>query len=137
MCAALLCGSFTLFGCGESPPAPSSDPFPTEIALRDAKSLGLVWIEYLAAKKSSPRSLVDLEPRKARLGNLYDQINDGVFVVIWKAALTQDGTTNDKLVIGYEKKTPTDGGTVLFGGGAVKRLTAEAFKKEQLAKKGR
>jgi hypothetical protein len=54
--------------------------------------------------------------------------------VIWKAALTQSGNENDKLVIGYEKKVPDKDGLVLFGGGSVEELSADNFKKEQLAK---
>jgi hypothetical protein len=131
--AAALGVALILAGC-ESQPVPSSNPFPTDIAWRDAKMFGVVWIEHLGAKKKSPASLKDLEAKKERLGNLYDQIQNGEFVVIWKAALTLDGANNDKQVIGYEKKTPTEGGTVVFGGGTVKRLTPELFKKQQLAK---
>jgi hypothetical protein len=127
--------SVLLGGCGRKP-APTSELSPTEISKRDVGYFGLAWINYLGTKKVSPGSMADLEPKRATLGRLPEQIKDGLFIVIWGAGLTEDGRINDLLVIGYEKKVPTDGGIVLFGGGKVKELTAEAFKREMLAKKG-
>lgn len=125
--AALLIAIILLSGCGQGTPA-------SAVAKKDVQSFGLAYVEFLGEKKTAPKGIDDLASKKATFGKLPDQIKDGAFVVVWNATLGQNGNENDKLVIGYEKNAADKGGIVLFGGGTVEQLTAEAFKKEKIAK---
>jgi hypothetical protein len=125
--AALMVAVVLLSGCGQG----SST---SAVAKKDVQSFGLAYVEFLGEKKASPKGIDDLAAKKSTFGKLPDQIKDGTFVVVWNATLSQNGNENDKLVIGHEKNAADKGGLVLFGGGTVEQLTADAFKKETVAK---
>ena len=54
-------------------------------------------------------------------------IRGGTFVVRWDARLTGDGQENDRYVLGYESRTPDQGGWVLMGGGGRQHVSAGEF----------
>jgi hypothetical protein len=136
--AAVLSAGLVLLGCGGRPePVPETDP--NAVSFRDVRYLGLAYIDYMARKQKVPRSFKDLDLEKFPVGKLPEQEKDGRFVVVWNAPLVaaqtaEAGAQNDKIIIGHEKNAAVDGGWVLFGGGKVKKLTAEEFQKEKAPK---
>jgi hypothetical protein len=100
----------------------------------DLKQIGLAYHNYFDANRKAPAKAEDLAPyleNDKRLVNLLK--NDIVFGYNVGIRDMKDGTSNT--VLAYLKDVPTKGGYALYGDGAVKRLTADQFKKAIIAKK--
>jgi len=119
----------TAVGC-----APKKDTG-TKVALRH---FAVQYMEFYVERKRSPASvqeMSDFEPAfnnptgdvAVMVNSIYDRINSGEIVVVWKATLTSDSDKNDKYLLAYEATVPEKGGFVLTGSGRVAELTAEEF----------
>jgi hypothetical protein len=83
----------------------------------------------LSAKKGkAPSGLEELQEKRGSFPTLYQQIQDGQFVVIWNAKFPGRGEENDKYILAFPKSAAEKGGLVLRGGGSWKEMTAEEFK---------
>ena len=76
----------------------------------------------------SPRGLADIESERSSFPQVFEMIRSGAFVVRWDARLTGDGRENDRYVLGYESRTPEQGGWVLMGGGGRQQVSAGEFR---------
>jgi hypothetical protein len=94
---------------------------------------------YSGEFKQGPRGVADLAKYEQGFPLGMNAIRKGDIVVIWGVKMiieegggSQGGTTD---VIAYEKKTPTEGGSVLLHDGSVKTMTAQEFTAAPKAKK--
>jgi hypothetical protein len=74
-----------------------------------------------------PRGLADIEEDKKNFPQVFEMLRNGDFVVRWNAQLTGNGEENDKFVLGYESKVPSEGGWVLLGGGGRMQVGKDTF----------
>ncbi len=93
----------------------------------EIRRLGLAYHTYHNVTGRAPKDLDDLRPQADQFPNLFSEIEQGQFVLIWDAFLYDDGQTNDRYVLGFEEQVPESGGFVLLGGGACQYLTPEQF----------
>lgn len=93
---------------------------------------------YSGEFKQGPRGIGDLAKYEQGFPLGMNALRKGDIVVVWGVKMiveeggSQGGTTD---VIAYEKKTPTEGGSVLLHDGSVKTMTADEFKAAPKAKK--
>jgi hypothetical protein len=95
----------------------------------ELQKFGIAYHEFAADKGRGPAKLDDLQAKQSGFPTVYKLIQDGEVVVVWNGKLFGDSDENDKHVLGYEKAVPEKGGVVLLGGGTVRDLSAEEFKK--------
>jgi hypothetical protein len=91
-------------------------------------AFAMAYHEFHAAHDAGPSQLQDLANERESFPNLWQEIVDGRFVVIWNAKLTGDGAENAKYVLAYPKDAEEKGGKVLTAGGTVQELSAEQFR---------
>ena len=98
---------------------------------------GLIGM-YSGEHKKAPRSLADCTKYEAGYPLGFAAVKKGDIVVIWGVKMiveegggSPQGTTD---IVAYEKKTPTEGGSVLLHNGTVKTVTADEFKAAPKAK---
>jgi hypothetical protein len=89
--------------------------------------VALAYHQFAEEMGSPPRGLVDIEAEKHTFPQVYTMIRNGDFVIRWNARLTANGVENDRCVLGYESKTPSQGGWVLMGGGGRGQVSAGEF----------
>lgn len=90
--------------------------------------VALAYHEFAGAHAGlSPKGLTDIEASKDSFPRVYAMIRDGEFIIRWNARLTADGVDNDKFILGYESKVPSEGGWVLLGGGGRMQMSKETF----------
>ena len=89
--------------------------------------VALAYHRFAEDRGVSPHGLADIEAERGTFPQVYDMIRGGSFVVRWEAQLTGDGEENDKYVLGYESKAPSEGGWVLMGGGGRRDVSAGEF----------
>jgi hypothetical protein len=109
---------FLISGCTQAKKESTGVDQPLNIALPEVHEL---YFAYDKAESKPPAKLADLDKLKQTWPRGYKAIQSGDVVVIWGVDLGADKP------IAYEKNTPEKGGLVLFGSGATKRLTPEAF----------
>lgn len=89
--------------------------------------VALAYHRFAEEMGSPPRGLVDIEAEKYTFPQVYTMIRNGDFVVRWNARLTANGVENDRCVLGYESRVPSQGGWVLMGGGGRGQVSAREF----------
>jgi hypothetical protein len=89
--------------------------------------VALAYHQFAEERGSPPRGLVDIEAERYTFPQVYTMIRNGDFVIRWNARLTGNGVENDTCVLGYESKTPSQGGWVLMGGGGRGQVSASEF----------
>lgn len=95
---------------------------------------------YSGEAKQGPRGVDVLAKYEQGFPLGMNALRKGDIVVVWGVKMiveegsggTQGGTTD---IIAYEKKVPTEGGSVLLHNGTVKTMTADEFKNAPKAKK--
>jgi hypothetical protein len=113
-----LCAAF-LNGCG-------SDRRDGDFE-KQLRSFASAYTQYTESQRVSPSSLEDLKSASASFPLVRDDIQAGLFLVVWGASLEKDARDNDRYVLGYEVDVPERGGIVLLGGGTVRHVSAEEF----------
>jgi hypothetical protein len=98
-------------------PSTGIDP-PMNIILPEVHEL---YFAFQKAESKPPAKLADFDRMKQAWPRGYKAIQSGEIVVIWGLELEADKP------IAYEKGAPEKGGPVLFGSGAIRKLTAEEF----------
>jgi len=101
---------------------------------KELRAIGLAYHDYFSANNKGPMTADDLAK------NLSDQkalslLRSGDIVFIWNVHLIQgmpDGTVNT--IVAYEKQVPEKGGVVLFGDGAVRKVSADEYNKAPKAR---
>lgn len=145
--AAALAVCVIVVGCGDPNKERSTDPPPvikiggpappSAIDEKEAQEFALAYLRPFLNpnSKQCPKKIEELDEDKDKFPNLRARIQDGSFVVIWNAALSQDlkYNKNDEFIIAHEKAAPERGGLVIFGGGTIDVVSAEEFKKHKLA----
>ena len=128
-CAMLLIAIIALCGgcAGEPPPPP---PPPMEEGLKELAKV-YQYIEY--SKLPLPQKSEDFRDYWDSLQAAFDRVQQGELVVAYGVGRsTAPGAAGQILV--YEKKTPTEGGTVLLRDGTVKQMTVAEFNAAPKAK---
>lgn len=105
-------------GCTPAKKESTGSDQPVNMALPEVLEL---YFAYDKAEKKPPSKLTDFDKLKQTWPRGYKAIQSGEVIVIWGVDLAADKP------IAYEKGTAEKGGLVLFGSGATKRLTPEAF----------
>ncbi|OAI40854.1 hypothetical protein AYO40_04130 [Planctomycetaceae bacterium SCGC AG-212-D15] len=125
-CVIILVCCALLPGCGKVREAAQKAKDATEL-----KYIGLAYLNFNDANGGkAPKNAEDLDPYLTDAPSASKGLKDGKYVFIWGIAvmdIAKAGGTADT-VIGYEKDAPTQGGSVLFADGSVKRISAEEFK---------
>lgn len=109
---------FLVMGCTPAKKESTGSDQPVNMALPEVLEL---YFAYDKAEKKPPSKLTDFDKLKQTWPRGYKAIQSGEVIVIWGVDLAADKP------IAYEKGTAEKGGLVLFGSGATKRLTPEAF----------
>jgi len=132
--AFVICGNWTLSGCGGGP----SGPLPVE-QLNDVKlrEIGDLYRAYQIAKKTPPKKLKDFEPFATVTLTAYEMLRNGTVIVRYGATLPdteeEPKTTGSNEVLAYLKEVPTSGGPVLMLDRSTRHMSAEEFKNAKLA----
>jgi hypothetical protein len=115
--------------------ATAQNPVQDKKTANDLKQIVISYHLYYDANTKAPQKAEDLAPFFENDKRLLELLKSGQIVFIYGVGILEmtDGTSNT--VIAYEKDAPTKGGTVAYGDGSVKKLTADEFKKAILAKK--
>ena len=113
--------------------------------MQGCRLLGLQCLEFYDANQRGPNDLDELRGFEAmpvfsrgpmnsseELISIFKEIEDGEIVVVWNAAMFNNGNEGDKCVLAYEKSAPESGGIVTMGNGSVQRHSAEEFAKLKL-----
>lgn len=110
----------SLAGCGgpEPPAAIGASSAPVEQVAR------LLQI-FREQNRPSPKSLKEAEKLAAGLPGAVEALKSGEVVIYWGVNLDEYGGAS---LIGYEKKTPEQGGVVILGDGSTTEITPELFK---------
>jgi hypothetical protein len=105
--------------------------------VNDLKQIGLAYHNFNDATNKAPAKAEDLAPYLENNKRLIDMLKNGEVVFAWGVTLREiAGTTGaSTTVLAYEKAVPTKGGYVLIADGSVKKMTADDFKKANVAKK--
>ena len=97
----------------------------------DLKNLGLAYHNMDASSPKPPARPEDLAPHVGNDQRLLGRLRSGEIVFFYNVRLVQmtagAGATNT--ILAYVKDVPTNGGWVLFGDGAQRKITAEEFAK--------
>jgi len=115
-------------GCSSTPSRTGDGSAPTNAdALHE---VGQLLRAYPAKGGKGPAKAADLAPYEQGGPLGYAAVKSGDIVVVWGVTMAGEGDTasgGGTDVIAYEKKTPTEGGSVLLSGGEVKTMTAAEF----------
>lgn len=117
-----------LAGCSSSS-QPTAGSGPTKAD--ELREVGGLISAYTGEHKRGPTKLADLSRYELGYPLGYQAVKTGDVVVVWGAKMTIEegggggGGTTD--VVAYEKKVPTEGGSVLLQNGTVKEMTAVEF----------
>ena len=90
--------------------------------------VALAYHRFAEGEGFPPRGLDDIETERDTFPLVYGMIRNGDFVVRWNARLTAIGVENDRCVLGYESRVPSQGGWVLMGGGGRGQVSAGEFR---------
>ncbi|WP_165071199.1 hypothetical protein [Paludisphaera rhizosphaerae] len=112
--------AFILVGCGEpeTPAVPDSAPTPAE-------QVGQLLRICREQNRPTPKSLKEAQKLAAGLPGAIDALKSGDVVIYWDVNLDEYGGAS---AIGYEKKTPEQGGRVILGDGSTTEMSADQFK---------
>lgn len=81
--------------------------------------------QYLAHEKlPPPGNIADLEQHEAALPAAWDRLQSGEIVLFYGVGFDKN---DNRTILAYEKKTPTEGGKVLLRNGSVKEMTPAEF----------
>jgi hypothetical protein len=115
-------------GCGVD----KSNDAREQALVRPVQDVGDLYRMYMLDHKKPPTKPDDFRPYQEANPDGYRQVKDGDVVVVWGVALTDlapEGSTDSAdEVLAYEKKVPTEGGTVLMKNRTLKHMTADQFK---------
>lgn len=118
-------------GCGFAVGCTASKPVVSQAPNKDAlEEIGQMLKSLADEGRKPPAKLAELEPVEPMLPTAGAMLRDGTLVYLWGAAYAADGNK----VAAYEKKTPTEGGFVLFQDGTVKEMTPDEFQAAAKAK---
>ena len=100
----------------------------------DLRTLGIAFHDMEFSSPKPPAKPDDLGPSVKNDQRLLGRLRSGEIVFLYNVRLVQmtDGATNT--ILAYLKDVPTNGGLVLFGDGAVRKITADEFNKAPKAK---
>lgn len=95
----------------------------------DLKQLALFYIAYDASNSRGPASaeewLKGASPDEKALVKQTEQ--GGKYVFNWKLRLSQLPRGTSDTILGYEARTPKEGGMVVMADGSVKKMSAKEF----------
>ncbi|MCI0642560.1 MAG: hypothetical protein L0Y72_22365 [Gemmataceae bacterium] len=117
-------------GCGgaQNPPIAAAQTMEEKLA-----RVGALYHHYLADKEQPPASAEDLRAVQAHAADL-TPVDAGDIVVVWGVKIRDDPQAG-RLVLGYEKDAPKEGGFVLLVDGQVKKMSAAEFAAAPKAKR--
>ncbi len=122
--ALLLAGLTT--GCGNVNEAARS-----VAEVRPVQDVGDLYRMYMLEHKKPPASPSDFLPYQDASPEAVRAVKDGEVLVVWDVALTdlspEGGKDAADEVLAYEKKVPTEGGTVLMKNRTIRQMTADQF----------
>ncbi len=118
-------------GCGQNPT--TSQPAGSQFSLKkaitrqavpnDLRQIALSYQGYIDTFHKPPAKLEDLKADLQGAGKLYQAIEDGYYVVVWKVRQPSSNT-----ILAYEKDADSDGMRfVVTGDNAVKKLNEQDF----------
>jgi len=109
-----------LVGCSrpETPAAPDAPTTP-------AKQVARLLRTFKEQNQPSPKSLKDAEKFAAGIPGAVEAPKSGEVVIYWGVNPDEYGGAS---LIGYEKKTPEQGGVAILGDGSTTEITADLFK---------
>jgi hypothetical protein len=111
-------------GCRGQREATSQEAMENEL-----KQIGLGYHEFQEKHRRAPANAEDLKPFVGGEGPLYRKLADGTYVFQYGIDVRDLSELGfDRTILAYEKKVPTEGGLVLMGDGAPRRMTADEFK---------
>jgi len=117
-----------LAGCGSD----NSEAAKAEALVRPVQDVGELYRMYITDHKKPPTKPEDFRRYQEANPDGYRQVKDGDVVVIWGVALTdlspEDSKDSADEVLAYEKKVPTEGGTVLMKNRTIQHMNADQFK---------
>lgn len=115
-------------GCSPAPSRNETGGQPTNADLLN--EVATLLRSHPARGGKGPAKAADLAPFENGGPLGYAAVKSGEIVVVWGATMAGEGDAASggaTGVIAYEKKTPTDGGSVLLASGEVKTMTAAEF----------
>ena len=122
--ALLLAGLST--GCGDVNEAAKS-----AAEVRPVQDVGDLYRMYMVEHQKPPASPDDFRPYQDANPEAFRAVKEGEVVVVWGVALTDLNPEGSKdspdEVLAYEKKAPTEGGTVLMKDRTIRQMTANQF----------
>jgi hypothetical protein len=101
----------------------------------DLRQIGLAYQNLVAVDGKAPAKAEDLAPYFDNNKRLLDLLKNEDIVFFYNVTPTQMTSGTSNTVLAYVKDVPDKGGLVLLGDGSVKKLSAEEFKKANLAGK--
>jgi uncharacterized protein (TIGR03066 family) len=94
---------------------------------------GLAYRAHIKVKGEAPTKAEDLIPYLENDTRVIDPLKSGDVVFIYNVKL-EEMEDPGRTVLAYAKETPSKGGQVVMGNGAMRRMTAEQFKTARLAR---
>jgi hypothetical protein len=89
--------------------------------------MALAYHTFNERRGEPPSELSEIEMVDYPFPRVRELVRKGEFVIRWKAKLFRSGKENDKYILGYDAKAPTEGGWVVFGGGGRDQVTSKEF----------
>jgi hypothetical protein len=89
--------------------------------------MALAYHTYCELRGESPSELSDIELMDYSFPRVRELIRSGELVVRWNAMLFRSGAENDKYILAYEVRAPSEGGWVVFAGGGRDLMTNVEF----------
>lgn len=103
-----------------------------EALVRPVRDVGELYRMATIERKKPPAAPVDFRPFQDAAPEAYRAVVDGDVVVVWGAALSDLAPDESKdspdEVLAYEKKVPSEGGTVLMKNRTARHMTADEFR---------
>jgi hypothetical protein len=103
----------------------------------DLKQIGLAYHSCIDATNKAPAKAEDLAPFFENNKRLLALLKNEDIVFFYNVTLLQMPAGSSNTVLAYVKDVPDKGGLVLMGDVSVKKMSAEEFKKANLAGKRR
>lgn len=122
-----------LAGCGEGSSNPAGAG-PTKAS--ELQDVGTMLQLYISQKGKPAGKPSDLTAHEGNFPAAYGSVKSGEILVNWGVKLPGEGdmATAPEEVVAYEKKTPAEGGFVLFLNGKVREVSSQQFKTSKMAK---